>query len=264
MQESKPEFEAEGIQIVGLSYDNPQILKEFAQRQGIDFPLLSDSDSSSLRSLGLLNSEANGMSEGVAFPGIIFLNEQGRIEEALFEDSYRERPTPGTVLDRLFPAKALAARGAESPHKFDLSQTGEVGVMGSQWELLLTFDLPPKSHLYAPNDQGYRPLTLRMEDNEYFDFGEATYPKPETLRIEVLNQSVPVYSGRVTVRVPVQVAATEKVKNLKNAVGTRLRGELSYQICTDTSCLMPESVSVEWSARVKPLDRKRVDEAYRH
>ena len=264
MQKAKSKFEAEGISIVGLSYDNPQILGEFAKRQGIEFPLLSDSDSSSLEALGLVNPEATGMTEGVAFPGIIYLDSQGKIVDAFFEDSYRDRPTPGTVLARLFPQKAVAGEEPDKDQPFTLSQTGDAGIMGSQWELLVTFNLPEKAHLYAPNEDGYVALELVPEDNEFFEFGKPVYPEPETLELEVLDQKVPVYSGLVTVRLPIKVAGTEKVKSLKETVTTRLRGKLSYQICTDTTCFMPQSVDVEWTAVVKPLDRQRSDESIRH
>lgn len=261
MQQAQSTFHAEGINIVGLSYDNPQILKEFAERQGISFPLLSDSDSSSLRSLGLVNPEATGMTQGVALPGIIYLDEDGRLADAFFEDSYRDRPTPGTVLARLFPGQT-SVRNPDAPLDVVLSQTGDEGIAGSQWELLLTFNLPPKYHLYGPNESGYQALELELEENEFFEFGTPNYPQAKVL--ESLGQKIPVYQGRVTLRVPVKITAGDKVKGLKEQVSTTLKGRLSYQICTDSTCLMPESVDVTWSATVKPLDRQRADTEYQH
>ena len=43
------------------------------------------------------------MTAGVAFPGLIYVDAEGKIVETFFEDSYRIRPTPGTVLAKLFP-----------------------------------------------------------------------------------------------------------------------------------------------------------------
>ena len=263
LQESKDRFEAEGIKIVGLSYDSPEILAEFSKRQGIEFPLLADSDSSSLKKLGLLNTEGKGKSKGVAFPGVIFLDKHGRIKDAFFEDSYRDRPTPGTLLARIFPnntQKAVADEGLE----FTVSQTGDTGVLGSQWELSVTFDLSEASHLYAPNKSGYIPLNLELQDNPLFKFGQPSYPEPKVIRSELLNEEYPAYTGRVTVTIPVKVAANETVKNLKESVATKIKGKLQFQICTDEVCFMPQTKDVEWSATVKPLDRQRVQEANQH
>ena len=42
LQEALPQFEAAGIKLYAISYDDPDALAEFALHQGITFPLLSD------------------------------------------------------------------------------------------------------------------------------------------------------------------------------------------------------------------------------
>lgn len=263
LQAQQEEFEKLGLKLVGLSYDRPEILQEFAQRAGITFPLLADPDSSSLEKLGLVNPEGKGKSKGVAFPGILYLDSDGKIQETFFEDSYAKRPTPGTVLARLFPESG-ASPEPTGGKEYVLTQTGAAGIAGSEWELVVSFPLAEKAHLYAPGSENYYPLELKLEPHPMLEFGEAILPPSETLRIEVLNEEVEVYSGVVTLRVPVTVRLNDATKALKAAESTTVEGELSYQICNDRSCLPPQSEKVSWKVEVRPLDRQRSSEQWQH
>ena len=42
LQNAKQKFEAQGLKLAAISYDSPAILKDFAERHNIDFPLLAD------------------------------------------------------------------------------------------------------------------------------------------------------------------------------------------------------------------------------
>ena len=42
LQNTKQKFEAQGLKLAAISYDSPAILKDFAERHNIDFPLLAD------------------------------------------------------------------------------------------------------------------------------------------------------------------------------------------------------------------------------
>jgi peroxiredoxin len=60
LQNAKQRFEEHGLKVAAISYDNQAILKDFAARQNIDFPLLADPHSKIIRSFGVLNAEAKG------------------------------------------------------------------------------------------------------------------------------------------------------------------------------------------------------------
>lgn len=263
LQSSKDEIEAQGLKVVGLSYDSEEIVKDFAERHGIEFPLLADEDSSSLEKLGLVNPEGKGMTEGVAFPGIIYLNSKGLIQETFFEDSYVERPTPGSVLGKLF-GNLKASEPVQKHEDFQLLQTGSEGIAGSRWEVVVEFPLPEKAHLYAPGNESYIPVQLSMEEHPLFEFGEVRYPESEQLYLEAIGETVPAYSDKVRLSVPVTVRANDQTKSLKEALSTELVGTLQYQICTDKTCFLPQEETVTWKAGVKPLDRRRAPEGARH
>jgi peroxiredoxin len=48
-------YAARGIQIAAITYDSPAVLKHFAERRGITYPLLSDEGSRVIRAFGILN-----------------------------------------------------------------------------------------------------------------------------------------------------------------------------------------------------------------
>ena len=53
----KAEFDAVGAQRVGISADKVEKQKQFSDKHGFDYPLLSDGDSAVIRRYGILNTE---------------------------------------------------------------------------------------------------------------------------------------------------------------------------------------------------------------
>ena len=105
MQLQNPEqgLEKQGIELAAISYDSPAILKDFADRHKIDFPLLADPDSQIIRSFNVLNAEATGKEKGMAYPGFFYIDSGGVIREKYFEAKYTDRFTPNNVIGKLFP-----------------------------------------------------------------------------------------------------------------------------------------------------------------
>src|SRR5579872_138187 len=101
LQSAKARFEKQGLKLAGISYDSEAILKSFADRRNIEFPLLSDPDSSLIRAYDVLNSEGVGQNKGMARPGYFFIDTTGVIREKFFEAKYRERLTGNSVLSKL-------------------------------------------------------------------------------------------------------------------------------------------------------------------
>lgn len=97
MQGDLKRIEKAGIKVVGISYDSVEILKEFADKSKITFPLLSDPDSKTIVAYSLKNKEVAGKSggriklDGVPYPGTILVDQAGVIRAKLFVDGYRER-----------------------------------------------------------------------------------------------------------------------------------------------------------------------------
>ena len=77
LQNAKARFERQGLKVAAISYDCEEILKYFAGRREIDFPLLADPDSKTIRAYQVLNTEAVGQFKGMARPGFFFIDTKG-------------------------------------------------------------------------------------------------------------------------------------------------------------------------------------------
>src|SRR5260370_8561828 len=103
MQSAKQRFEAQGLKLAAISYDSPAILKDFAERHKIEFPLLADPNSEIIRSFNVLNTEAKGMTKGMAYPGFFYIDSSGIIPEKYFTTKYTDLLTAINVIPNPFP-----------------------------------------------------------------------------------------------------------------------------------------------------------------
>jgi peroxiredoxin Q/BCP len=97
LQRNLQPIEAAGIKVVGISYDSVEVLKTFADKQKITFPLLSDPDSKTIAAYALRNQEMAGKSfgkinlDGVPYPGTILIDQDGVVRAKLFVEGYKDR-----------------------------------------------------------------------------------------------------------------------------------------------------------------------------
>ena len=98
LQAKQKELAAAGIQVVGISYDFVDVLKAFAEKRKITFPLLSDPDSKTIKAYGLLDAAAKGKQEGIAYPGTMVVDTDGVIRAKLFHEGPFKRHTPEDLI----------------------------------------------------------------------------------------------------------------------------------------------------------------------
>lgn len=99
MQKDLAKFETAGVRVVGISYDSTEVLKKFADRQKITFPLLSDPGSKVIEAYGLYNGEAKGTRiEGVPYPGTIVVGPDGKVIGKKFYAGYKDRHTADEII----------------------------------------------------------------------------------------------------------------------------------------------------------------------
>jgi peroxiredoxin len=91
-------IEDAGVQIVGISYDDPKALKTASERMKITFPMLSDPESKTIEAYHIRNEAAKGKAVGVPHPGTFILDRQGVIRAKLFLEGYRERHTTEALI----------------------------------------------------------------------------------------------------------------------------------------------------------------------
>jgi hypothetical protein len=270
LQGVKQRFEAQGLKLAAISYDSPAILKDFAERHRINFPLLADPGSEIIRSFNVLNTEAKGMTRGMAHPGFFYIDESGVIREKYFEAKYTNRFTPNNVIGKLFPELiGEVSQNVEAPHlHLTVTQSDRTVVPGSRVTLGVEIELPPGVHVYSPGVNGYKPIQLALQPVSEIELSAETYPKPQVLYLKAIQERVPVFEGKFRITQDVTVTpskAGDVVRSLVSAQKTiSITGELKYQACDKTICYPPASVPLKWQLQILPLDLKRSPKAIQH
>ena len=253
----------QGLGVVAISYDSVAVLKSFANRQHITFPMLSDPDSKIIRAYDILNDtvKPGTLTYGIPYPGVYIVDARGKVVSKFFEDDYKDRVTTADILARQFGAPVDAARrAAETKHlQITTAASNAIARPGQRIALSVDIELKPGMHLYAPGVQGYIPIDWRLEEG-----GPAAkrhgfeYPHSEMLRLEAIDETVPVYRGRVQIRREITFAQENALKPLVSPDGEVIvRGSFRYQACDDRKCYVPEEVPLEWHFKYEGLDRQR-------
>jgi peroxiredoxin len=99
LQRDLKSIEAADIQIVGISYDEPKVLKSVSDRMKITFTLLSDPGSKTIDAYHVRNEAARGRAEGVPNPGTFILDRDGVIRAKLFLEGFRKRHTTDALIE---------------------------------------------------------------------------------------------------------------------------------------------------------------------
>jgi hypothetical protein len=268
LQNARERFAARGIRLAAISYDNSAILKDFAERHNIDYPLLADPSSQIIATYGVLNPEAKGMQKGMALPGYFYIDTNGIIREKFFEVNYTNRFTANNVMAKLFPELAeKIGEKVEAPHlNLELSQSDRVVAPGSRFTLAAQVDLPPDVHVYAPGVKGYKPIQLELHPLPEVQVTPPSYPASRVLYLEAIKETVPAFEGRLRIAADARVSANpDFVKSLgANGKTIAVAGRLNYQACDSKTCYLPTSIPVRWQLQVLPLDRQRSPTAIQH
>ena len=270
LQNAKQRFEAQGLKLTAISYDSPAILKDFAQRHKIEFPLLADPNSEIIRTFNVLNTAAKGMTKGMAYPGFFYVDASGVIREKYFTPKYTDRLTANNVISKLFPElSAEVIQDIKAPHlQLTLAQSDRSVIPGGRVSLIAEIELPPNVHVYSPEVQGYKPIQLTLQRLPGIEFQPVVYPNSKVLYLEAIQEHVPVFEGKLRISQDLTVTpskasdAIHKVFSKERTIS--ITGDLKYQACDQTVCYPPTSVPVTWELQVLPLDLKRSPKAIQH
>ena len=100
-QQRLPEFEARGINVVGISVDPPEINRRQSQKRGYTFPLLSDPKMHVIRRYDVLHPGAGPKGADIARPAEFLLDSNGIVRWANLTDNIAVRARPEQVLEAL-------------------------------------------------------------------------------------------------------------------------------------------------------------------
>jgi hypothetical protein len=263
LQSNLDKIRAEGLGVAAISYESVAVLKNFSERRGITFPMLSDPESKIIRDFGILNEEAQpGTAQyGIPYPGTYLLDRTGHVTAKYFEDDYTQRYTSSAILISRFGGSAGTAHTiAGGKHLRVSASASNARVRSGQWiSLVLDVQLGPRLHVYAP---GVKATTSRSIEHEGFagaNCPSGDIPELKMLRLEAIKETVPVYQDSFRLVRDVTVARDAAVRPLLDAEGKLvIEGSLKYQACDDKTCYPPETVPMRWALQVEGHDRERV------
>lgn len=101
-------FEALGVNVAAMTYDDQDVLAEFHDRHGLGYPLLQDVDVKHFSAYGVRD-EAYDPGEsgyGIPHPGILLIAPDGTVLLKFAVPGYRQRPPFEEVLDAISDLQA--------------------------------------------------------------------------------------------------------------------------------------------------------------
>jgi len=279
------ELQGKGLGLAAISYDPPEILVAFSKQRGITFPLLSDAGSETIKRYGILNTlpdeglvnkedpalraelqkyvsvgAPSARMVGIAFPGTLVLDRQGRVVSRSFEDFYIERNTSSSVLLKLGLGTAPVTASKVSSSHLDLTTyvSDQTVAAGNRFALVLEIEPKRGMHVYAPGASSYRVIALTITPQPFVRVEPVKYPPSEIYHFRPLNERVPVYQKRFTLLQEIVLEGTPQAQAaLRGRDTLAVNGTLAYQACDDKLCYNPASLPLSWTMSLQPLVTER-------
>jgi len=246
---------------VAISYDSPEILKHFADRLEITYPLLSDADSKIIRSFGILNTniEEDHMFYGIPFPGTYIVDASGNVVSKYFEQYHRQRFTADTILLKEFGLGADRKTEISTDHMKIIAFASQYDVRpGNRFSIILDIELPENMHIYAEGAEGYKVASLNIGENPALLIHDPDYPDSKIMYLEAIKESVPIYERKVRISRDVTLSPGYRPSDLV------VSGTLDYQACDETFCFLPAEIPLTFELKVQPHDFQRSPESIRN
>lgn len=256
-------FDAAGIAVYALSYDEADALRDFRDAHGITFALLSDPDSRNIESFGILNTlidESDHPWYGIPYPGAYVVAADGRITHKFFDNNLSVRVGPEQLL------RAAEGRSGPGPEQSAPTSVEEVIVNieleGAcltptvQKDLVARFQVPARRHVYAePAPAGSISVDIVLDKNERLVERPMIRPDVEPHTLAGTGETFDVHHGVFELRLPLTV-------NNDSEPEVTISGEVCWQSCDDQVCDIPSSKRFEIAAPVtaSPLFPLRSEE----
>ena len=281
------QLQDKGLGLATISYDPVQTLSAFAKEHDITFPMLADVGSVTIKKFGLLNPAPEwalgpnkddpavqaevrkyvsvvGVRDfmvGIAFPGTLMLDQQGRVKQRFFEDFYIERNTLSNLLIKLGNKTGAAVAGTKvSTAHLEVTTYPSAATVapGDRFSVVVEVEPHSKIHVYAPGVKGYRAILLTIDSNAQVRALPLQYPASEIYFFKPLNERVPVFQKPFRLVQELVLDGTPQAQAaLRGKQNITVRGTLEYQPCNDKECFNPASLPLSWTVNLQPLVLQR-------
>ena len=97
------QFTQLGYGLAGISYDNVDVLTQFAQQQSISYPLLSDQNVATMKAYNIVNTQYSPGDDnyGIPYPGVVVIDNKGKVVHKYFFKGYKNRADFSALLVQL-------------------------------------------------------------------------------------------------------------------------------------------------------------------
>jgi hypothetical protein len=242
------DFDAAGVAVYALSYDEADALRDFREAHGITYTLLSDPDSEVIRSFGILNTLIDPGDHpwyGIPYPGVYVIGADGAITHKFFENNLAVRAGPEQLLRAVQGQPMPEARADEAaPEAVQVSIALDGTTLAStvQRDLVARFSVPAGRHVYAdPAPQGTVAVDVVLDDSESVVKRPIVRPPSEPHTLAGTGESFQVHHDLFELRLPVTVNNAAHGDTAEITVS----GEVRWQSCDDEVCDIPTSQRFE-------------------
>ena len=242
------DFDAAGVAVYALSYDEADALRDFGEAHSITYNLLSDPDSEVIRSFGILNTLIDSDDHpwyGIPYPGTYVVGADGAITHKFFDNNLAVRTGPEQLLRAVLGQPMPEARADEAAPEavqVNIALDGSSLAATVQRDLVVRFSVPAGRHVYAePAPQGSVPVDVVLDDNDCLVQRPVVRPASEPHALTGTGESFQVHHDLFELRLPLTV---------NNAAGggaaeITVSGEVRWQCCDDEVCDIPTSQRFE-------------------
>jgi len=249
LQSFLPAFEAAGVSVYVVFPEPLEQLASFAADYAITLPLLADPDSEVIREVGILNTtltEDDAPFYGIPFPGSYVLGEDGRVVAKFFEQNSLVRAHPDLLLQAATgkEIEPVASAPVSPPEHVEL----EVALNAEELpafllrDLVVTLRVPAGQHLYGlPVSEGLVATSVDIDESKYLGMQPAVLPPTHPMVLMGTGETLHVYEGDVTIRIPVLYNAYRIKPDESGATNIELTGTVRWQSCDDHTCHIPRT-----------------------
>lgn len=251
------DFDAAGIRVYALSYDEADALADFRNAHGITYTLLSDPDSKVIRAYGILNTLIDPEDHpwfGIPYPGTYVIDSQGAVTHKFFDSNLAVRAGPEQLLRAVRGEPTVTTRAEVEPAEpdevsVDVFLDGESLTPTVQRDLIVRFQVPDGRHVYAePAPAGSIAVDLTLAANDRIVQRPLIRPASEPHTLVGTGECFPVHHGVFEVRLPLTVNGG--VLDEGSGTSLTLNGTIRWQACDDEICDLPVSRSFELTVPV--------------
>lgn len=230
--------------IAAVSYDSPGILRAFADKYAIGFPLLADAGSVVIRRFGIFNPNipADLRAHGVPHPVDYLVSPDGIVIRKYFVPNYNHRVTASAIALHEFGVSADGAAKTtiqSGPVSVQIGLSGATAFAGEEIGFFANFTVEPGWHVYDTASVEFDdPAVIRQS---------AEFPPAAPMELPGLGEILSVYSGEF------RVLGSLLLKFPLEAGGIVLSGRVCFQTCSDTVCEPPQTVPFELPITIEPF-----------